>query len=97
VDLLTVSNDDTIADVGKKESLLAAVFADPVRANIRWADIEAMLKGFGGTVSEREGSRVAVVLNGGVAVFHRPHPSPQASRAQVRAVRQFLTNAGVVP
>ena len=83
--------------MGKKENVLAAVFADPVRANIRWADIESMFKGFGGTVSEREGSRVAVVLNGVVAVFHRPHPSPQASRAQVRSVRQFLRNVGVVP
>jgi hypothetical protein len=83
--------------VGKKENILRAVLADPVRANIRWADIEHMLKGLGATVSERKGSRVAVVLNGVVAVFHRPHPSPQASRAQVRSVRQFLSNAGAVP
>jgi hypothetical protein len=83
--------------VGKKEDTLAAVFADPVRANLRWRDIESMLKGYGATVSEREGSRVAVVLNGVVAVFHRPHPSPMASRTQVRSVRQFLRGAGVVP
>jgi hypothetical protein len=82
--------------VGKKENTLQAVLADPVRANIRWADIEHLLKGLGATVSERRGSRIAVVLNGVVAVFHRPHPSPQASRAQVRSVREFLRNAGVV-
>ena len=95
--MLTVSRGDTIVSVGKKEAILATVFADPVRANLRWADIEHMLRGFGGTVTERRGSRVAVVLNGVVAVFHRPHPSPQASRAQVRSVREFLRNAGVVP
>jgi hypothetical protein len=83
--------------VGKREDMLAAVFADPVRANLRWGDIQSMLKGYGAVVSEREGSRVCVLLNGVVAVFHRPHPSPQASKAQVRSVRRFLTNAGVVP
>jgi hypothetical protein len=55
------------------------------------------MKSLGVTVSEREGSRVAVLLNGRVAVFHRPHPRPETGKATVRDVRTFLENAGVHP
>ena len=41
---------------------LEAVFAHPTSANIAWSDIEALLQGLGAEVSEREGSRVAIVL-----------------------------------
>jgi len=51
----------------------------------------------GGEVLERAGSRVAVVLNGVTAVFHRPHPAPTTKKGAVDAMRQFLTNAGVQP
>jgi hypothetical protein len=37
----------------------------------------------GAEVSEREGSRVAVVLFEEVRVFHRPHPSPKAGQIQL--------------
>jgi len=29
--------------IGKHQKTLRAIFADPVRSNINWADIEAML------------------------------------------------------
>ena len=41
---------------------LEAVFALPTSANIAWKDIEALLIGLGAEVTEREGSRVAIVL-----------------------------------
>ena len=56
-----------------------------------------MLKGLDGVVSERAGSRVAILLNDRVAVFHRPHPGPEMSRGAVRDLRRFLRNAGVKP
>jgi hypothetical protein len=80
-----------------KKGTLAAVFANPVRANLRWGDIEAMLKSIGAAVEEREGVAHSGRANGVVAVFHRPHPNPHASRPQVRSVRRFLMNAGVRP
>ncbi|MDA0745737.1 MAG: type II toxin-antitoxin system HicA family toxin [bacterium] len=52
------------------------IFAQPVSGSIRWRDVEALLKALGAVISERAGSRVAVILNGRVAVFHRPHPGP---------------------
>lgn len=36
----------------------------PTSASIVFADTEALVKALGGTVSEREGSRVRVELNG---------------------------------
>ncbi len=83
--------------MGKHEETLAAVFADPVRANIHWLDIERMLEARGAHITEGRGSRVRVSLNQVRAVFHRPHPRKEASKPVVRNVRRFLVEAGVMP
>ena len=51
----------------------------------------------GAEVSEREGSRVGVVLFGEVRVFHRPHPSPNTDKGAVATVRKWLELHGVEP
>jgi hypothetical protein len=79
----------------RHRATLAAVFDDPVRASIRWADIEATLAAFGAEISEGRGSRVRVHLRGVRAVFHRPHPRTEAGRGAVKAVRRFLMEAGI--
>lgn len=38
------------------------------------SDIEKLFKGFGADISEGNGSRARIELNGVKAVFHRPHP-----------------------
>lgn len=76
---------------------LEAVFADPVLANIVWADIESLFVGLGARVSEGRGSRVRVSLNGVLAVFHRPHPRKEADRGAVKSVRAFLLEGGTEP
>jgi hypothetical protein len=73
---------------------LAAIYRVPPA--MRWADIESLLKAVG-EVKEREGSRIVAMANGVSAVFHRPHPSPQARRFLIRDVRSFLTRAGIRP
>ena len=92
-----ISLDDIIDWVSHHDRTLQAIFAHPMRANIRWADIVSLLESLGATVSEREGSRVGVLLNERVAIFHRPHPQPETGKATVKAVRTFLENAGVRP
>ncbi len=77
--------------------LLQAVFDLPVRANVRWADIEALFIACDGVVSEGRGSRIRVVLNGEEAVFHRPHPRPETDKGALKAVRRFLELAGITP
>jgi hypothetical protein len=79
------------------QSTLDAIFARPTKENLRWADIERLVRALGGEVVEREGSRVAARLNGVSAIFHQPHPHPETKKGAVDAVRQFLINAGVKP
>jgi hypothetical protein len=76
---------------------LEATFAHPVRANISWRDIEVLFVELGADISEREGSRVAVVLFGEVRVFHRPHPRPNTDKGAVTSIRHGLQQHGVVP
>jgi hypothetical protein len=81
----------------KHRRTLEATFKDPVRSNIAWRDIEAMLKAAGAEVSEGAGSRVRIALNGIRAVFHRPHPQKETDKGAVKSMRRFLTEAGVKP
>jgi hypothetical protein len=81
----------------KQRATLARIFADRTPADLAWRDIEALFRALGAAVSEGRGSRVRVELNGVIAVSHRPHPSPNADRGAVKAVRGFLENAGTEP
>jgi len=83
--------------VAKHERTLAAIFAEPIRAAILWADVESLLRHLGADVSEGGGSRVRVALNGVRAVFHRPHPRKETDKGAVKSVRRFLVTAGVKP
>ena len=81
----------------KHQRTLQAIFDEPVRSNLPWRDIEAMLEATGAEMSEGAGSRVRIVLNGVRAVFHRPHPHKETDKGAVRSVRRFLIEAGVMP
>lgn len=76
---------------------LKAIFAHPVSANIQWQDIESLFMELGAEISEREGSRIAVVLFGEVRVFHRPHPSPNTDKGAVASIRNWLMQHGITP
>ena len=82
---------------GKHRATLKAVFADPVRSNVVWLDIESMLVACGAEVEEGRGSRVRVALRGLRAVFHRPHPAKETDKGALRSVRRLLTEAGIEP
>ncbi|WP_417746066.1 type II toxin-antitoxin system HicA family toxin [Rosistilla oblonga] len=81
----------------KHRRTLELIFENPVRSNIAWRDIEAMLKAAGTEIAEGNGSRVRCALNGVRAVFHRPHPQKETDKGAVRSVRRFLAEAGVEP
>jgi len=81
----------------KHQKTLHAIFTEPIRANIPWADIEALLATLGAERYEGSGSRVRFVLNGIRAVFHRPHPQKEADRGAVKSVRRFLEEGGIRP
>lgn len=75
----------------KNQKTWDAIFAEPVRANVRWSDVESLILALGGTLSEGNGSRVRVRLGDNEAVFHRPHPKPETDKGAVKAVRRFLS------
>jgi len=76
---------------------LEKIFARPVSGTVPWRDLKALFLELGAEVSERAGSRVAVVLFGEVRVFHRPHPSPNIDKAAVASVRRWFEEHGVTP
>ena len=81
----------------KHDRTLAAVFEDPVRANILWRDVVAMLKNCGAEFTERAGSRVAFTLGGRTLHLHRPHPGKELRPYMVFDVRNFLVEVGMTP
>ena len=81
----------------KQSKTLLAVFAKPTSASILFSDIESLIKGLGGSVLEREGSRVKIELNGEQWRCHRPHPGKEAKRYQVEEARELMERAGVKP
>jgi hypothetical protein len=76
----------------KKKHLttLRKIKTRPVLGTIPWSDIESLFKSLGAVVQEREGSRVAIILNGRPHVFHRPHPSPDTDKGAVMSVKRLL-------
>ncbi len=81
----------------KHQKTLELIYKRPTSANIAWADIESLFKGLGAEISERTGSRVAVVLFEEVRVFHRPHPSPNTDKGAVASIRKWLDFYEVKP
>lgn len=80
----------------KQRKTLGAIFADPVRSDIRWSAVVSLFRALGAEIGEgREGSRVRFLLNGVVGTYHKPHPSPVVSRPTVRDLRRHLVEAGV--
>lgn len=76
---------------------LAAIFANPVNGNLPWRKIEALLSAIGAQKDEGSGSAVTFFLNGQRADFNRPHPQKESLKYRVKAVREFLENAGIQP
>ncbi|MCK6412535.1 MAG: type II toxin-antitoxin system HicA family toxin [Azonexus sp.] len=81
----------------KHRKTLVAISSRPTSASIVFADIEALIKALGGSISEREGSRVKIELKGEQWRCHRPHPGKEAKRYQVEEARELLERVGVLP
>ena len=81
--------------IGKHQKTLRAIFADPVRSNINWADIESLLMALGAQRDEGSGSRIRFALNGIRVTFHRPYFRKETDRGVVKSVRRFLEEGGI--
>jgi len=79
---------------------LCAIFEEPTRANIRWADFLALCKALGAELPKpgtTAGARQRIGLRGRKTVLHKPHPEPTMKKGSVESARDFLQNAGVTP
>ena len=81
----------------RQRKVLAAICVKPTLASIVFADIESLVRALGGTVLEREESRVSIQLLGEEWHCHRPHPGKEAKRYQVEQARDLLERVGVHP
>ncbi|MES9905475.1 MAG: type II toxin-antitoxin system HicA family toxin [Sedimenticola sp.] len=83
----------------KKKHLktLEQIFKHLTSGNVHWKDIESLFVALGADVSERAGSRIAVVLFGEVRIFHRPHPSPSTDKGAVASIRKWFEENEVTP
>lgn len=81
----------------KHRKTLDSIFAEPIRSDVAWSDVEALLGALGAEMSEGKGSRVRVYLAGVRAVFHRPHPRKETDKGALKSIRRLLAEAGVRP
>ena len=81
----------------RHQETLDLIFENPLRSDVKWTDIVALLQYMGAEISEGKGSRVRIALNGIRAVFHRPHPGKETDRGALKSMRRFLVEAGVKP
>ena len=79
----------------KQRKTLKDIFHNPIKSSIIWSDIESLFRSCGAYIEEGSGSKVCIVLNDVVAVFHRPHPHKETDKGALKSVRRFLENAGV--
>ena len=82
---------------GKHRKTYDALFSDPVRANISWNDVVALLVAAGCAVKPLKGSIFEARLGDEKLIIHRPHPGNELSKGRVRSVRDFLTLLGINP
>jgi HicA toxin of bacterial toxin-antitoxin, len=76
---------------------LEAIFAEPTKNNIAWANIEALLIAASCKIIEGTGSRVKFQHERGTYLAHRPHPQKETKQYAVKYVRTFLIEIGVTP
>ncbi len=76
---------------------LEAIFKIPVQSGVEWKDCERLLEYLGAEISEGNGSRIRIALNGVRAVFHRPHPRKETDKGALVSLKKFLMHAGISP
>ena len=85
-----------MSELSKKHTkILNDIFHDPVRSDVAWKDIEALIIALGGELFEGRGSRVRIYLNGIRAVFHRSHLQRVTDKGALKSMRRFLREAGI--
>lgn len=97
-DFIKQAMQEKIASLRKKQrETLNQIFKTPVLSGVKWSNIESLITALGGEIKEGSGSRVRFLLNGSIARFHRPHPSPDTDKGALVSLREWLESIGVKP
>ena len=79
----------------KQQKIFSSLFDNPVKKNIKWSDIEKLIVGVGGQISQGDGSRVRIILGEQSLNIHTPHPQKELKPYQVRAIRKLFIDQGI--
>jgi len=80
----------------KQKKALENIYSDPVKKNIKWTDVEKLIISIDGMIKQGNGSRIRIVLNEVSLNIHTPHPGNELKPYQVKALRKFLSDAGII-
>lgn len=81
----------------KHSKTLESVFYAPVKKNIKWSDVEKLIKAVGGNIKQGDGSRIRIDLLGQSLNIHTPHPQKELKPYQVRALKTLFNDTGIQP
>ena len=81
---------------GRHRETLQGIFSKPDRKNIKWDDFVGLLIELDADVTKKGGSMVGVRLKSRYAVFHRPHPGNEIYPTDLKRIRRFLLETGIV-
>jgi hypothetical protein len=81
----------------KHRQTLIQIFIKPVPSGVKWQDIERLVLALGGEVNPGRCSRIRFQLNGSIAHFHRPHPSPETDKGAIANLKEWFESIGVTP
>ncbi len=79
----------------RHKETLRQIFKVPIVSSLKWKDVESLILAMGGEIKEGSGSRIRFLLNGSIARFHRPHPSPDTDKGAIVSLREWLESIGV--
>ena len=79
----------------KNRKTLQDIFATPVKKSIKWRDVERLIFALEGSLYQRSGSRVRVVVGAVSLNIRTPHPQNELKPYQVRKLRDLLIAGGI--
>lgn len=79
----------------KHQKTLEAVFARPIRASVKWRDVESLLLALGATVEHGKGSHIKLALRTARGVVPAPKKGGDMDKGALNSVMDFLIAAGV--
>ncbi len=76
----------------KHRKTLQKIMTTPVLASICFDELVVCMLAMGYTLEQREGSRIAFIIQDEELSLHKPHPNKEIKKYVVRNVAQFIND-----